>query len=781
MIQVGSRDFRIQPDTGLIEPQSGPSQYGRNRDDWGNWFGVQNSHPLWHYVLADHDIRRNPYFAPPDPRQQVVVPKNPLVYPAKKPQKRFHSFTESGRFTSACSRTLYRDRLLFGDGDDHLQHAFTCEPFHNLVQHNLIINDGVSFRAERSPDEKEIDFFASADRWCRPVMARTGPDGALWVVDMYRYMIEHPQWLPQEGQDELRPHFRAGDHAGRIYRIVPTGTPRKPPSRLDDLDTAQLIEQLGSANGWTRDMAQRLLVRRAPLPTDCVAALENALRTGRQPLRRLHALCTLDGVAAIRPESLSVATRDWHAGVRRQALRIAAHCEINVSDLVTMIDDPDAKVRLQLASTLAAFDSPLAGRSLAELGMSSTSPFTTAAVLSSLNRANVGFVLSESLRIVDAETPGKASDERRATRIAFLSEVFVQVVAMGDNRQIAEVVGRATTPRDGNYVDWQRDVLADVLDALKRRSWSPRRQLDDMRRDMLCDAIRDARSVCQDERVSPAIRGTAARLLLREPERRGEDLKLVSQLLVPRSPDALQQAIVAHVASDLDPGIAEMLLAGWKSHSPTLRSQILSTLASRDNWVKALLDGLVSGRVSTADIDAVMRQRLLATKSPEIQAGFRKSFSLTSTPDRAAVLARYNESLRLAGMAARGKMVFGKKCVNCHRHEDVGYEVGPNLVSLTDKSPQTLLASILDPSAAVEAKYVNYILSTDGGRIVTGILAAETASSITLLAADGKQEVILRNEIDELQSTGKSLMPDGLEKELSPQDVADIIEYLRAK
>ncbi len=182
---IGSRDFRIRPEQGLIDPQSGPSQFGRNRDDWGHWFGEQNSYPLWHYVLEDQYIRRNPHFAPPDPRQQVVTPANPRVYPATPPEKRFHSFEQSGRFTSACSAMIYQDDLLFDRSDDGgwgTQHAFTCEPFANLVQHNVIHEAGVSYRFERDPAETDRDFFASGDRWCRPVMTRTGPDGALWIV-----------------------------------------------------------------------------------------------------------------------------------------------------------------------------------------------------------------------------------------------------------------------------------------------------------------------------------------------------------------------------------------------------------------------------------------------------------------------------------------------------------------------------------------------------------------------------------------------------------------------
>ena len=113
---IGSRDFRIRPESGAFDPQSGPSQFGRNRDDWGNWFGVQNSHPLWHYVLADHYIRRNPHFAPPNPKHHVITPPNPKVFPVSKLQKRYHNFSQSGRFTSACSAMIYRDDLLFDRG-----------------------------------------------------------------------------------------------------------------------------------------------------------------------------------------------------------------------------------------------------------------------------------------------------------------------------------------------------------------------------------------------------------------------------------------------------------------------------------------------------------------------------------------------------------------------------------------------------------------------------------------------------------------------------------------
>ncbi|MBI2477719.1 MAG: HEAT repeat domain-containing protein, partial [Planctomycetia bacterium] len=391
--QVGGRDFRIRPDAGLLDPLAGPSQFGRNRDDWGNWFGVQNSFPLWHYVLEDYYTRRNPHVAPPDPRKQLLLPANPKVYPVTS-EKRFHSFEQSGHFTSACSAMIYRDELLFGGGET--QHSFTCEPFHNLVHHAVLRDDGVSFHAERAQEEQQSELFASEDRWCRPVMARTGPDGALWVVDMYRYMIEHPQWLPKEGQDELRPFFRSGDDRGRIYRIYPRGTtPRQTPQLSTIIE--QLVMQLESPNGWQRDVAQQLLVERQE--ANAVLPLTKLADASDMPVARLHALCTLDGLKALTSDVLERALRDPHAGVRRHAVRLAEPIAAQHPELIGFVlplaRDPNAKVRLQVACSLGQWQDPRIGETLVRLALNdSQDAYIIAAVMSSLNKSNIAEALS---------------------------------------------------------------------------------------------------------------------------------------------------------------------------------------------------------------------------------------------------------------------------------------------------------------------------------------------------------------------------------------------------
>ncbi|MCB1226912.1 MAG: HEAT repeat domain-containing protein, partial [Verrucomicrobiales bacterium] len=373
---IGSRDFRIHPDSGEIEPESGPTQFGRNRDDWGHWFGTQNSHPLWHYVLPEHYLGRNPHLAAPDGRVQLPGGSNPPVYPASTPEKRYHNFQQAGRYTSACGGMIYRDSRLFGT---HETRAFICEPFHNLVQQLRLTPSGVTFAAERVGKEGEPDFFASEDRWCRPVMVRTGPDGALWIADMYRYMIEHPQWLPPEGKEELLPHYRLGEDKGRLYRIVKKGAPQGSIPKLADLDAAALAQQLGSPNGWVRDKAQQMLLweKRGAIETPAP----------RSPVGRATMLWTLHQTGTLKPDQVIQALTDNHPGVRENALQLAESFSDNESVLkavIALVNDPDPKVRMQLAFSLGAWSQPEAGKTLATLLESTASePFITTAALSS--------------------------------------------------------------------------------------------------------------------------------------------------------------------------------------------------------------------------------------------------------------------------------------------------------------------------------------------------------------------------------------------------------------
>jgi putative membrane-bound dehydrogenase-like protein len=722
-IVLGSRDFRIRPGPGLMDPQSGPSQFGRNRDDWGNWFGVQNSHPLWHYVLRDHHLRRNPYFVSPNPKNQVVTPSNPRVYTSKSPQKRFHSFEQSGRFTSACSGMVYRDELLFPRGSEG--HAFTCEPFHNVVQHNIISRNGVTFSARRDPAESKVDFIASKDRWFRPVMVRTGPDGALWVVDMYRYMIEHPQWLPKNGQDELRPYFRHGQKHGRIYRVFPAEPGPRVWPKLQDVDPAALVNYLEHPNGWVRDAAQQELVQNGGRKV--VGGLRRVVRVSRGALGRLHALCTLDGIGQLDAPTLEVALKDSHSGVRRQAVRLSAAI---APSLLEGLEDSDPAVRLELAVSARG------GADIARFA-ADKDPWIAAAAMSSLDSKNVIPALESSL-----ESP------------ALFARLTAQAVAWKKGREAAEILERYLP---GAKTEVRLRLTGAWLEKADPRS-APAAVLD---------VVETAEALAFDRSVAGDLRVAAIGLLNRVPGRAGIPLR---RLLSASESFDIQAAAVRRVTS------IELLLKDWPRYGPGLRAEILGRVLGRKEWATGLLDAVEAGKVKPGELDSSTRQRLGALGS-----GIKKRVQqlLLASPDRLAVLKKYRPALELEGDAGKGRVVFEKLCAACHKLGGIGRETGPNLAALSNKTGEFLLQSIIDPNAAVEARFGLYAAATRDGRTFSGMVTSETGTQLSLVGAEGKKMDILRGDIVEFKSMGTSFMPIGLERDLAPDDLADLIRFIR--
>ena len=261
-VDIRFRDVRLHMDKGRLETISGQTQFGRERDDFGNWFGNNNSNPIWHYVVEDRYVRRNPFAKIGSFRAQVSFsPGAAAVYPTSTTLARFNDFPKANRFTSACGTAIYRDTAM---GTEFRGNAFTCEPVHNLVSRFVLTPRGITFQGERADGETESEFFASSDSWFRPTMVRTGPDGALYICDMYRQVIEHRQWISVAAQRRL--DLRAGRDLGRIYRVVHSAA--EPPDAdwwlrpWDEICPEQVSERLASRNGWWRDTAQRVIQHR---------------------------------------------------------------------------------------------------------------------------------------------------------------------------------------------------------------------------------------------------------------------------------------------------------------------------------------------------------------------------------------------------------------------------------------------------------------------------------------------------------------------------------------
>ena len=728
-IDLGSRDFRFKPDTGEFDPQSGPSQFGRARDDWGHWFGVQNSFPLWHYVLQDHYLRRNPHVIPPDPIHQLF-PRNPPVYPASSAEKRFHSFDQAGRFTSACGIEVYRDQLLFDDGKTH---AFTCEPFHNVVQHHILEDDGVTFKAVRDPAESKMDFLASEDRWCRPVMVRTGPDGALWVADMYRYMIEHPQWLPQNGKDELLPHYREGDDKGRIWKVVRASARS---------GSAKTEATFASANGWCRDMAQMRAMWSGKMEVPFVGILLPVTQAqwawSQMMLKQLSAKDCLALLVSVSPE------------VRAQALLIAERMVWNANDssalhkaLSTLLGDKDEKVRLQLACTLGELKFEWAADLLAEL-LNSAEPGSPLQ----------GAALSSVLPYLERVCP-------RADSKSF-AMLMRCALATKNEMAIAALVTRLEAQNG------LEELLA-VLDEKNLSLTEFAKQVTDAKARAAVDQMAaKLQQAAESLKTAPTMESLA---LLATDRGHRETVKGLLPELWAKTGDAEVLRLVAKLQPK---GGDQFLLEGWDQRTPVLRTQILETLISNDEWALALLK-----RPEAKACDAATRARLLKHPKKNIANLAEKVFADATSATRAAVVEKFKPALKLQGDTARGKTVFASVCISCHKLDGVGLELGPDLRSVVQHDAEKLLNSILDPSAVIEPGFMAYHCTLKSGEQLYGVIATETSASLTLKMAGNVTKSVLRSEIASLKSTGTSLMPEGLEAALTPQSLADLIAYLK--
>jgi putative membrane-bound dehydrogenase-like protein len=772
VVDINGRDFRINPDTGEIDPTTGQSQFGRARDEWGNWFGCNNSNPGFHFVLDDRYMRRNPHVAAPDARRDVAeVPGPSQVFPISKTEARFNFPESANHFTSACSLLFYRDEL-FGSG--YRGNSFVSEPVHNLIHREIVWQDGLLVKSRRADDEHRMEFIASSDNWFRPAMLRVGPDGAMWIADMYRQVIEHPEWIPKDVQKKL--DLRAGHDKGRLYRVYPAAKKLREIPNLTKLDTAGLVAALDAPGSWQRDMVQQLVIERQDKAA--VPLLETMAAKSLRALARMQALCTLDGLNSLQPTVLIAAMDDVQPGVRMHAVRLAEKRFGESADLakaaLTLAKDPDPIVRMQLACSLGEWNDPRAGEALGLIAMrDAKDPFISAGVTSSLNASNIRTVIRAATQ-----------DKKRVPSASMMAN-FVRVAA-GCKSEPA-MVSACEAVAGQSDVAKQFFSLASLLDALevagtslgelRTRSVVMREAIDPLTK--LFDA---ARKTAVDEGAPVELRAAAVKLVGRgSAVEQSADAKLLGRMVTPQTPEPVQLAAVASLSKISNESAAAILIEAWPGMTPALRAPTLDAFLQHSERTPQLLDAIESRKLLPADLDASRRRQLLEHADEAIRARAQKIFAGAIDPDRQKVIDAFAEAATLKGDVASGKVFFASACATCHKVGDVGVNVGPDLMSVADQSPGYYLLHILDPNRAVEAKYVNYVIETKTGQIFSGVLSGESGNSVTLTGAGSTPQTVLRADLKRMKATGMSAMPVGLEVGRKPQEFADLLAFLASR
>jgi putative membrane-bound dehydrogenase-like protein len=795
-VKLNGRGVRFHPETpGGLEPTSGGGQYGLASDEWQNWFTATNSQHLRHIVLPDHYLRRNPSLAVsavtldiPDHGAACKVHRiSPFeAWRVERTTRRAHSadakrfpsteLVPGGFITSACSPVIYEANVFPAA---YHGNSFVCDPANNLVHRDVLEPKGATFTAKRG--DIDCEFLASTDIWFRPVYLCLGPDGAIYVLDFYREAIETPLSLPDDIKKNMNLESRG---RGRIWRIVPESFSRdakRSAPKLRKAPTDDLLKHLADPNIWWRLTAQRLLVERQDRAA--VKPLTKLAREADFGPARAHALWTLHGLGALDDASIEQGLRDRDPGVREQALRLADERLGRSAPLrkaaAALAGDPSPRVRFQLAFTLGGADTPEVVAALAKVARQDVGdPWTQTAVLSSAGHTAPALLEAFARDKTITASPSTA-------QLQFLTRLAALVAARNTDADLARVLALLSDPADGPSGAWQVGLLNGLGQGLQNTPRPLSRLCDEpppALKDGLDKALpffRKAARTARDAKASTTARSAAARLLAFGPY--SEAGAALQECLTAQSPGEVQLAAVRALSAHDGAKVADVLLSGWGGYSPAVRREVLEALFARSSRLSALLDAVEAKKVLAGQIEPVRLERLRRHPDAKLRRRAQKLLAGQMSADRRKVVDDYRAALDLKADAARGKAAFKKTCATCHRLENEGVEVGPDLLSaLRNKSPEQLLSDILDPSREVDPRYINYLVTTKAGRTFSGMIAAETASSLTLRRAEKAEDTILRSQIDEVQATPKSLMPEGLETQLTKQDVADVIAYLQA-
>lgn len=750
-----TRDVRIKPDEGVAEALTGRSQFGRNRDDWGNWFGCNNANPVWNYALEDRYLRRNPSLVPPNP--VVTVPEIPgaaPVYPRSRTLARFNNAGHFNAFTSACGVMVLRDEAL---GPAYAGNVFVCEPVHNLVHREILSPLGATFRSHRAPGEEKSEFLASTDNWSRFTSIRVGADGAMYLPDMYRQVIEHPQYIP-EAWLKLLGDLRQGSQMGRIYRVRRRGTPLRAVPRLDRADVAGLASALASPSGTLRDLAQQQWVwRGSAWPTE---ALERLLDDSR-PETRVQVLCTLDLIHRLTPSQVIRGLGDISPGVRRQAIRLSeqfAGDAAMLARLVGLAEDPDPLVRQQLGYSLGYWRGKAAGEALLRLVRDKGDAYIKAAAMSSAP--------AHLQEMVAALSPGQSIEPALIDLAAGADRVT------SDRMRSLLTAARALADPGEQFRD-----MARFLDGRTRK------QNDDH---LAGDAgvrrvIGEAREAVSDVQADITRRSAAAGLLVRDPALREKDVAQLAGLMVGiQTPLEVQLAAANRLAKLPGLEVADLFLKILGECSPKIHDVVLDLLVNRPAWAVRLLDHLEKYPSMVRELASGQRLMLTGLADPVQAQRARKVLNASSNPDRQRVIDTYLSSMSgLTGNAKHGHEVFIQICSACHRLGTIsGGEIGPDLASLADRSAPYVVTHVLDPNRVVEGRFQLHTIEMNDGRTLAGMLVGEAGNSITLGGLDGSTQTLLRSDIRSITATEHSLMPEGLESSIDAQAMSDLVAFL---
>ena len=788
-----SRSVRFKPDEHKLEMTAAQAQFGHAFNVWGHHLFGDNQNHAFAEVIAAPYIKRNPGLLIPTAVEAISNHGNAaeIFQVTTHPERQM--FSGAGTMTSAGGIVAYDDGVFPAPYDKNL--TFICESVSNLVHADKLRDTGATLVAGRVGTPQK-EFIASRDAWSRPVNLYVGPDGALYIVDYYRRIIEHPEWMSDEAVAEGG--FYDGKNMGRIYRVTSKNAAAADwikGLKLGDEPSESLVKQLESPFQWYRINAQRLLVDKQD--ELAVPALTRLVQNSKVAAGRLHALWTLEGMHALKSELIERALKDTVAGIRENAVKLA---EIHLPEvpglenaLLALQNDADAKVRFRLLCALGSIDNNSSEQVRKKLLFTDINDKWVQTAALSATSAQSGSLLTTVLNSYNDEVPAYASLTQKLAGMAG---------AGGDASKIHTLIGQATAP--GNQ-SWKAPLLNGLAQGIRGSKTNPEvlkpdqpllvktcfgHASDDVRRAAfhLLRVSGISNEALAKETMSKAAANVANKNL--PDERRIESIEILSlgdpsavsellkKIIIPQEQPSLQMAAIETLNKVPGKTVTDYILQQWPALTPGVRDVALNTFMVNAERRKQLLSAVESGIVLPASLGWNLSAQLMQDNEDAIR---NRARALLSNKDEAKVNKEFQKALHLTGNYDNGKTVFLNNCALCHQvRGSTGVAFGPDLGTVQGWLAKDILANILAPNLSIATGFDLWEVELNAGEIMQGVIGSETASAIKLKTAPGVEKILNRGNIKSLKVINRSIMPS-LSTQITHREMADLLAFLKQK
>jgi uncharacterized protein len=819
MLSFPAGFFRFRPDGSKLEylRSTNNNSWGFGFSEEGLVFGsTANGNPSEHMPLANRVYERVRGWSAERLNGIAGSPAMELAPTSEGGTVAIRQVDHHGKFTAAAGHRLYTARAY--PKDYWNRSAFVCEPTGHIVATFAVAPRGAGFTSRMA-----WDLVASDDEWTAPIQADVGPDGQVWVIDWYNFIVQHnptPAGFETGKRGAYVTPLRDKTH-GRIWRVVYEQAATSPRTSLAHASPDELVAALGDDNMFWRERAQRKLVERGvgrpDGGCDVVPALISLVEDptvdaiGLNP-GAIHAIWTLrqlgalDGSAADSLALARVQSALAHpsAGVRMNAVKALPRDAGTLGKLAgsTVVDDPAPLVRLAVLEALGEWAPSPEAATLVTKMLADPRTLTDPVLADAATSA----AAVQAAGVLPALLAAKPADAKPSPALLTLVERVAEHVARGTDGPgvaaalvrlpvapqpvaVAAITGLARGWPKGTPVALSPEAdaaLGKLVDTLPASGQGQVVTLAQLTGSTALDAqigrISDALvAAIDDPQAADADRLSAAERLVQLRPADATIVDVVMQRVGGKASPEMSAGLIAALGRSSAAEAPTAILDRLASFTPPVREAAVRTILANRDWAAALVDRLEKRQVNLGDIPIVERTKLTDHPDRKLRDRAKKILAAGGglpNADRQKVIDEILPVVLRGGDASRGTLVFKEQCGKCHMHSGEGGKVGPELTGMAVHPAHELLIHILDPNRSVEGNYRAYTVATDDGRVVTGLLAAESRTAIELVDAEGKRAVVQRSEIDEFQPSPNSLMPVGFEKQITPEGFADLLAFL---